>query len=221
MNPLWREDATGFMANVRKGLALLLFALLAATALGAQQHVPERDRCVGTNPQAPVVMEVFSDHQCPACRRFYLEVTRQVLSDYAMKGRVCVIYHDFPLQIHDHARKAARYSQVAADVLTQQDWIRVTDALYYYQPQWSASGDIESFVAKALGEEKMKKVRQALADPKVEKDIDQELAVGRAVGVKGTPTVLITSNGRTERIPAGTQYSMLRRYVDFLLAQAR
>jgi protein-disulfide isomerase len=133
------------MAIMRKAFALLLFALLAGTALSAQEHAPERDRCLGSNPQAPVVMEVFSDHQCPACRRFYLEVTRQVLSDYAMKGRVCVIYHDFPLQMHEHARKAARYSQVAADLLTQEDWIRVTDALYYYQSQWSASGDVDSF----------------------------------------------------------------------------
>jgi protein-disulfide isomerase len=209
------------MAIMRKAFGLLLFALLASTTLIAQEHAPERDRCVGSNPQAPVVMEVFSDHQCPACRRFYLEVTRQVLADYAMKGRVCVIYHDFPLQMHEHARKAARYSQVAADLLSQEDWIRVTDALYYHQQKWAASGDVESFVADALGEEKMKKVRQGLASPKVEKDIDQELAVGRTVGVKGTPTVLVTSNGRTERIPAGTQYSMLRRYVDFLLAQAR
>jgi protein-disulfide isomerase len=67
----------------------------------------------------------------------------------------------------------------------------------------------------------MKKLRQGLDDPKIEKNIDQELALGRTVGVKGTPTVLVTSNGQTERIPAGTQYSMLRRYVDFLLAQAR
>jgi protein-disulfide isomerase len=209
------------MGNVRKGFALVLFALLAAATLSAQEHAPERDRCVGTNPQAPVVMEVFSDHECPACRRFYLEVTRQVLSDYALKGRVCVIYHDFPLRIHKHAREAARYSQVAADLLTQQDWIRVTDALYYHQQKWAANGEVESFVADALGEEKMKKVRQAVADPKVEKAIDQELAVGRSVGVKGTPTVLITANGKTERIPAGTQYSMLRRYFDYLLAQAR
>jgi len=209
------------MITVRKGLALALFALLAATAVSAQEHEPERDRCIGTNAQAAVVMEVFSDHECPACRRFYLEVTRQVLADYAMKGRVCVIYHDYPLRQHQHAREAARFSQVASELLAQEDWIRVTDALYYYQPEWSASGDVESYVAKALGEEKMKKVRQAVDDPKVEKAIDRDVAVGQSVGVSATPTILITANGKTERLPAGAQYAMLRRYFDHLLAQAR
>lgn len=180
------------------------------------------DRCIGTNPNAPVLLEVFSDHQCPACRRFYLDVTRPLLADYAMKGKVCVVYHEFPLQQHQYAREAARYTRAAiAAGLSQQDWVRLSDALYYYQAQWSADGNVEAVVANALADDKMARLRKELDDPGIETAIDDELQLGRKAGVRSTPTVLITANGRTESIPAGVQYPILQRYIDNLLAQAR
>lgn len=179
-------------------------------------------RCVGSNPKAAVVMEVFSDHQCPACRRFYLDVTRPLLADYAMKGKMCVVYHEFPLRQHQYAREAARYTRAAvAAGLSQEDWLRITDALYYYQPRWSADGNVEAVVANALADDKMARLRKELDDPKIETAIDHEIQLGREAGVRATPSVFLTANGSTESIPAGVQYPILRRYIDNLLAQAR
>jgi protein-disulfide isomerase len=180
------------------------------------------DRCIGSNPDAPVTLEVFSDHQCPACRRFYLEVTRPLLADYAMKGKVCVVYHEFPLRQHQYSREAARYSRAAvAAGLSQEDWIRITDALYYYQPQWASDGKVDAVVANALTEDKMARLRKELGDPRVEAAIDHEIQLARQANVRATPTVRIIVNGSTESIPAGVQYPMLQRYLDNLLAQAR
>jgi protein-disulfide isomerase len=209
------------MAIIRKCFAPVLLALLAVVAAAADGASRESaSSCVGTDPDAPIVMEVFSDHQCPACRRFYLEVARPVLADYAMKGKVCVIYHDFPLRSHQYARQAARYTQ-AAGRLGQQEWIQVTDALYVYQSQWSANGRLESVVTQALSKEKMTQVKKWLEDPQLDTEIDSEIALGRRLGVRATPTVFIKANGKTEKIPAGVQYPILRRYLDSLLARAQ
>lgn len=216
------------MVAMRKTFGLAVLVLWAAGLAGGGASVLAADkatedlapRCVGTDPNAPVVVEVFSDFQCPACRRFYLEVARPVMADYAMKGRVCVVYHEFPLNSHEHAREAARYS-VAAGSLGQQDWIKVTDALYVYQPQWSVNGRLEAVVAQALSAEKMAEVKKRMEDPKLETQIDREIALGRQLGVRATPTVFIKANGKTERIPPGVQYPILRRYLDTLLAQAQ
>lgn len=209
------------MAMVRKTVGLILLALAAASAQAADKATDEhRQRCLGTNPDAPVLVEIFSDHECPYCRRFYLEVARPVLAEYAMKGKVCVVYHDFPLAQHQHAREAARYSQ-AAGSLGQQEWIKVTDALYVYQSQWVANGQVEPVVAQALSEEKMAAMKKRLEDPKLDAQIDREIAHGRQLGVRGTPTIFIHANGKTERIPPGVQYPILRRYLDTLLAQAQ
>lgn len=211
------------MMNLSRALTLAVLALLAAAPLSAQQKPLEdpRQRCLGKDPKAPVLIEVFSDYQCPGCRRFYLETMRPVLADYAVTGKACVVYYEFPLQTHQHARLAARYGHAAAR-LGGEKWIQVTDALFYYQGQWTADGKVESVVSKALTEKEMSQVKEWVNDPKLEEVINRDVALGRSRGVTGTPTTFVTVNGRTERLPAGVfQYQIFRRYLDALLVGAQ
>ena len=214
------------MVKARPALGLLLLACLAGLPLLAQQTPPTkpqdpRQRCLGSNAKAPILIEVFSDYQCPACRRYYLETIRPVIADYAVTGKACVVYYEFPLTIHQHARQAARFGH-AAMRLGGEKWIQVTDALYYYQAQWANDGQIEPVLAKALTEKEMTQLKESAGDPKIEGIIDQDIALGRSRGVTSTPTTFITVNGKTEKLPAGViQYQILRRYLDNLLAQAQ
>lgn len=214
------------MASVRKALGLLVCAVVLSAAGGlalawpaaaAPPPAQESDACLGTNPEAPVVVEVFSDYQCPACRRFYLEVGRQVLADYAMKGKVCVVYREFPLQQHQHAREAARYAR-AAGRLGREQWIKVTDALYFHQSSWSNTGQVEDTVARALSDKEMEKVRKWVdADPAIDAEITEDMQEGRQRGVSSTPTIFVTADGKSQNIPSGVAYANLRRYLDSLL----
>lgn len=214
------------MLQFRRAPALLLLALLAALPLAAQPRPAEkpedpRERCLGSNPKAPILIEVFSDYQCPACRRYYLETMRPVIADYAVTGKACVVYYEFPLDIHQHARQAARYGQ-AAGRLGGEKWIQVTDALYYYQAQWSIGGQLDPVLAKALSEKELAQVKDWAGDPKLEETINRDVALGRSRGITGTPTTFVTVNGKTEKLPTGIiQYPILRRYLDNLLAQAQ
>ncbi|MFQ5778261.1 MAG: DsbA family protein [Terriglobia bacterium] len=207
------------MTAPRRVLLLVFLTLVLASPLGAQLPRAEaRERCLGTNPNAPVLIEVFSDHQCPACRRLYLETMRRVIADYANTGKVCVVYHEFPLRVHAHARTAARYAQAAAR-LGKTKWVEVADRLYYYQSKWAADGQVESVVAQVLTEKEMAQVRKWVADPKLEAAIDRDVALGRQRGVRSTPTLFITASGHTERVNGVVQYAILQRYLDRLLAR--
>ncbi|MGH9805290.1 MAG: DsbA family protein [Candidatus Acidiferrales bacterium] len=214
------------MTRVRRVLGVVLFAAVAMLPLSAQQtpaQKPEdpRERCLGSNPKAPILIEVFSDYECPACRRYYLETMRPVIADYAVTGKACVVYYEFPLQMHKHARQAARYGH-AAGRLGGEKWIQVTDAFYYYQAQWAANGELDPVLAKALSGKELAQVKEWAGDPKVEEVINRDVAQGRSRGVTGTPTTFITVNGKTEKLPTGIiQYPILRRYLDNLLAQAQ
>ena len=177
-----------------------------------------RARCWGNDPNAPVLIEVFSDFQCPHCRTLYLETMRQVLADYAAQGRVCLAYYEFPLSQNPYSRAAARYA-VAASRLGAQKWIQVMDALYYYQGQWSQDGRIEPVVAQALSENEFKQVQAWANDPRVEGWIERDVAEGKRRGVGSTPTVFITARGDTQKVTGAVQYGVLRRYIDSLLAQ--
>lgn len=47
---------------------------------------------------APIVIEVFSDYQCPWCSRYWLTTLKQVLPDYINQGKVCLIYRDLAFE---------------------------------------------------------------------------------------------------------------------------
>ena len=223
------------MAAIRTACGVALLSLLAVSPLAARTEPSgPRQRCWGSNPNAPILIEVFSDFECPMCRQLYLETMRAVLADYAAPGKACVVYYEFPLGQHKHSRQAARYAHAAAR-LGPDKWVQVMDALFYFQSQWAAEGrdatgqypvgrtvtqtELESVVSKALSPPDMKKVREGLNDPKLEAAIDQDIAEGKRRGVSATPTIFITANGQTERVPGGVQYPLLQRYLDSLLAR--
>lgn len=207
------------MSSARKLVGLVFLLLLAAGPLAAQKAKSEpNSRCLGSNPNAPIRMEVFSDYECPHCRQFYLEAVRPLLADYGNAGKVCVTYYEFPLRGRKYSRQAARYSQ-AAWRLGPEKWIQVNDALYYYQSQWSLDGQLESVVAKALTPKEMAQVREWVKDPKLEARIDRDVALGTERGIRSTPTFFVTANGKTEKVAGAVQYPILRRYLDNLLRQ--
>lgn len=209
------------MTAKRKVLRLFLpvVLLLVATPVAAEDATTNtRARCLGSNPNAPILIEVFSDYECPACGRFYLGTMRQVLADFAAAGKACVVYYEFPLAVHKHSREASRYGLAAAR-LGPQKWIRVTDALFYYQSLWSTTGQLDSVVADALSDKEMAQVRKWVDDDKLEAAIERDLAQGRRRGVRSTPTIFITANGKTDRVNGVVQYSILRRFLERILEQ--
>ena len=196
-------------------LAVLLAMLAtAAVPLSAQ----DSSSCVGGSPSAPIKIEVFSDYQCPACQQFYLQTMRNVLAEYADKNKACVVYREFPLDQHAHARTAARYGLAALHRGVRQ-WAQVTDALFLGQEVWAASGDVEPVVAKVLSPSDMAAVRKELQSPAaLDANIEADYQLGVQRGVNSTPTFFVTANGKTQKFAAAYTYPILKRYLDSLLA---
>ena len=198
-------------------LAYVLLLLGIGVPAGLAQTTPESDApCVGGNRSSPIKIEVFSDYQCPACRIFYQGTMRQVLSEYADAGKVCVVYHEFPLSMHPHAPQAARYGHAALRLGIRQ-WSQVTDALFEAQPQWAENGQLEPVVAGALSKEDMDQVRKLAADPATNDAIRRDIELGQRREVNSTPTFFITAKGNTQKVAGVVQYPILKRYLDSLL----
>ena len=174
--------------------------------------------CVGGKPTAPVKIEVFSDYQCPACRDFYLRTIRPVLAEYADAGKVCVVYREFPLTIHRHAREAAKYGH-AAQRLGPRYWALVTDALYQNQDKWAQDGNIVGILTSNLTKDDFARVQKEAALPAVTAAIEKDLALAKQRQVNQTPTFFVTGKGKTERVAGTVQYPILKRYLDSLLGQ--
>ncbi len=199
--------------------ALFVSLVLACTlALPAQEPtytLPESKDCLG-EPNAPIVMEVFSDYTCAACGQYFLDTLRPLIAEYVTVGKVCLIYRDLPFRNHPYSRSAALYAN-AAESIGQK--LEVAAALFTHQTEWAQNGEIEKVVARALPQKAMARLRQALKDPKLDASIERQLARARALGVHLTPTSFITVRGQTQRVIGAVQYPILKRFLDHLLGQ--
>jgi protein-disulfide isomerase len=131
---------------------------------------------------APVTMIVFSDYECPFCRRAETTV-EEVLKAYP--GKIRYVFRDYPLPFHAKARPAA----VAANCANAQ-------GKYWEFNQKLFTGELTpDGLKKIAGELSLdtKKFDECMAKND-QKSIDQDLADGAAVGVNGTPAFFI--NGR-------------------------
>src|SRR3989344_9088770 len=60
-----------------------------------------------------VIIEEYSDFQCPFCGKFYKETLPQIEKAYG-EG-VTIMFKHFPLSFHEYAQKAAEASECARD----------------------------------------------------------------------------------------------------------
>lgn len=73
-------------------------------------YPPAEGNALG-DPQAPVVVEEFSDFQCPACAYYHENTLAQVIDEYVKTGKVYFKYRNFPII---DARAATKESHAAA-----------------------------------------------------------------------------------------------------------
>jgi protein-disulfide isomerase len=168
---------------------------------------------------APVTIEVFSDFQCPSCRAFYEETSKQLIANYVTNGKVYLIYRDFPLDMHSYSRQASRFANAAAEVGLFES---AEGALFDNQDKWAPSGKIEEVVAASFTPAQLKKIRdyQAAHANEINATIERDRMLGLQKAVNQTPSIFVTAHGKTEALPGGTvSYSLMKQYIDFLLRQ--
>jgi protein-disulfide isomerase len=192
---------------MRKIIAGLALSLVALGAWAAQL----RSRGVST---APIVIDVYSDFQCPACKALYERTLGPLAYDYIDKGKVYLVHHEYPLPQHAHAMEAACYACAASRVGKYE---QVCDVLFHQQDTWAANGKVDETVCSVLTPAEAKKVRALAKDPAIAAEVRQDIQAGQSAQINQTPTMILTYRAKQYRIPGGN-YDILRRFIDQLLA---
>ena len=149
------------------------------------------------DPKAPILVEVFSDFQCPACKRFHDEQLPLIVKDYVAPGKAYLVYRYFPLPQHTYGRKAAELACACAQLGKYEP---AANILFAKQAAWSQDGKLDETLAAVLTPAEQKKVMTLVKDPRVQNPIEHDLAEGRALPVASTPTVLVTYRSRQFRL---------------------
>lgn len=198
----------------------LLGAFAALFASAAPQSAPvvsdvDPHKAFGSK-NAPVIMEVFSDFQCPACKTLFTTTNRQLMDDYVSSGKVYLIHRDFPLPMHAYSRIAARYGRAAAQIGKAE---AVEQVLFQNQEKWEQSGDVDGTVASVLSPAEMTKVRALVKGGTLENMIDKDYALGQGYRVNQTPTTVFHCKGQTYPYSGVMSYEILKGFLDQLLSQ--
>ena len=165
---------------------------------------------------APVVVEIYSDFQCPACKQLFLNTTQKVMENYVSTGKIYLVHRDFPLPMHAYSRVAASYSRAAAHIGKCE---AVEKALFQNQEKWETNGDVKGIVAGVLSPAEMKKV-QAIVDAKtLEPLIEKDKQMGLTLPVTQTPTSVFHSKGQNYPYAGTLSYDVLKEFLDQLIAQ--
>lgn len=169
------------------------------------------------NPAAPILLEVYTDYECPACAALYRQVIPLLFAQYVQTGKVRFLHRDFPLTQHPHSRLAARYAN-AAGKLGQYDL--VVNQLFQNQDQWGADGNIDKQVAQVLAPGVMQKVRALVEnDSTLDDTVSADMEMGRRDGLNQTPTIVVVYKGKRQPIAGYHDFSLLQTYLDQLLAK--
>ncbi len=171
--------------------------------IGNWRDLGRRGILVGDSAARVTVTE-FADLECPYCKRFHSafeELRRKRGQDVAL------VYIHFPIAAHRFARPAARASECA---LAQGRFGAFQDAIYGKQDSlglkpWSSYA-VDAGVADTVAFNRCARDTARVAR------VEDGLAVGRSIGVQGTPTIII--NGWRFAIPP---YDSLSTIADRLL----
>ena len=202
-------------------MKLLSCALLAASLVvaGGTTSSGQSSTARAVGPvTAAVRIDVFSDYECPACKSLHEQTLRRVREEFAAKGKLRLVHHDFPLPQHKHARRAAALA-AAADRFGKFE--AVSDALFRQQETWSKGGGVDEIVDSVLTPEERKKIDEIANDPAIAASIERDIQLGQRMKVSSTPTMVVTHNGKPNPVVGVVSYPVFSKYLNSLLGAAQ
>jgi len=134
---------------------------------------------------APVTIVLFTDFQCPYCAKIVPQLNEVLEKN---KGKVKLVFKNFPLNTHQFARKAAAAALAAGK---QGKFWELHDRLF--QNYNRLNDQVVQEQAQQLGLD-MQKFNKDMNDPQIMQAINQDYQDGAKAGVRGTPTIYVNGS---------------------------
>ncbi len=134
---------------------------------------------------AKVTLQIFSDFQCPFCKK--VEPTIAEL-EKAFPGQIRVVWRNRPLSMHPDAESAAEAAMEARTQMGDVGFWKMHELLFADQKALDSQGLEDK--AQKLGLD-MAKFRAALARSAHRAEIDADSKIADGLSIDGTPSVLV------------------------------
>ncbi|MBI2565276.1 DsbA family protein [Candidatus Woesearchaeota archaeon] len=160
-----------------------------------QPYLPQKQVFEGINengnyakgsPDAKVSIYEFSDFQCPFCKQFYSEILGQLEQEYISTGKVRFVYKDFPLtNIHPLSVESA----IAARCAGEQGLFWAYHNKLFENQLGISEANLKVW-AKELGLN-IEQFNSCYDARKYQEYVQRDLKEAKAMGLTGTPSLLI------------------------------
>ncbi len=161
-------------------------------------------------PDAPVVMEIYSDFACPFCVRHDLEVEPELIERYVEPGLMRLVWFDTPFQ----GQRALQLAVAARAGQRQDAFWEVKEAIFAEGPAGSSAEELVALAeSRGLDGERF---AHDLEDPELVRLVQSDLERSQQLQVQGTPTFLV--NG--ERIVGAQPLPAFLAVIDVALEEA-
>jgi protein-disulfide isomerase len=169
----------------------------AAAVLSAQNGgaVPKEPAEIAKRSNAPsrgtgkVVVEEFSDFQCPFCQNFFNTTYKQIKAKYIDTNKITFVYRHFPLSFHQNAQISAEASECAN---IQGEFWSYHDTLFTNSKSDGTGltvSDLKKYAVQ-LGLN-VSEFNSCLDEGKMAAVVTSDFSAGQAAGISGTPTFSI------------------------------
>ena len=150
------------------------------------KKVPIADRPLRGPKDAPMVLVVYSDFQCPYCQRGAATVD-ELKAKYGEKLQV--IFKHLPLDFHPMAMPAAKRFEAIAKQSADKAWA-FHDLVFKNQQKFSDGEKFLDEMAKKAGAN-MAQMKKDIDSDSVKKIIEADMKEAGELGVRGTPGFLM------------------------------
>ena len=160
---------------------------------------------------ALVTLVLFSDFQCPYCKRVE-ETLASLEQKYGSDLRI--VWKDYPLPFHEQAIPAAALARVAFAKKGAKGFWQAHDAIFEGQDDLN-DGTLKG-IAKSLGLS-WSEIRRAIADHRFAGVLDESEDLAKSLGIGGTPCAFVNGYRVVGALPSEKFVAV----VDAQLAKAR
>ena len=187
-------------------LALAVFAAFYIPAQALKADVEFESITSWGDPSSSVMVEIFSDYQCPYCKKFDA-VEKKIIEQYP---DVYILFRDHIIQGHPYSPMAVAYSGSIAYYHGRERYLEERFKIFENQER------IREYVEPRL--------KRAAKDPDMQKavkaKVDRDMERARSLGINATPTTLLLKNGRIKKTMRGAYaFEAVKKEIDALLAE--
>ena len=196
-----RMQRLGVIGVVAIGAVLLAFAMIYPNLKSAGEIVtveayprPMENGTAMGDTNAPVVIDVFEDFQCPACAYFTEEVEKRVVETYVARGQVYYVFHLYPFLDQASVRKESHQAANASMCAMEQERFWDYHAMLFANWNGENAGAFNDNNLIAFAETlalDMASFTACFEENRYQDQIQADLNLAAEMGVSGTPSVFV------------------------------